>query len=191
MNRAFLAIALIVVVAAVAVYFYWTQSKTTLPTYYVSLSTAWKNANYDQELLHEDPESLIALDNTQLDTIKNSLESKQNELKDATQQEIVGVYVSYVELAQEIKKLQSIDDQLSALDNACENKAIFLSFADELMVANEKLKTFAEKANSLDEAGRKEAEKIHLFSVGNEYQKRIVEFQNLKSEYTTALGVCP
>lgn len=195
MGKKLFIVAILVVLAVLAIYYFYpnliqNQQKTPLPAYYTSLSESWKNANYDQDLFHEDLDSLLALSDTQLSAIKTNLQSRQNESTEPVPKQLAGVYVAYVELAQEIKKMNSLNDLISTSGDICENKTLFSSFANELQAANGKLTVFAEKTNAFVRDNQKEAEAIHLFLVGDSYKNKIIETANLRNEYLAALSIC-
>lgn len=190
MNRTILVIALLVVAVAIALYFYWNPLKPSLPTYYVSLSEAWKNANYDQELLHEEPEALLELSPEQLATIKENLQSKKTSLKEGSEQSIADVYITFIDLAQDVQKLIELYTELGAVDDACASKSKYMDFTEQISRTNEKLRAYATKANELAKNYPEEAQQVHVFAVGNGYEKKIQDLDAIKAEIENALEVC-
>jgi len=133
---------------------------------YSAISAAWKDVGFEEEKLHANPSVLGNFTENQLNEIKSNLAAIDKGSLDGASKELIGVYVDYIDLILQQKKVVDLDNDVSfSEEEFCEDISDYEALAVEMKTLNDLTVNFSKKLNSFVLSYPEQTAEIELYGI--------------------------
>jgi len=189
------ALVVVIVIIVALVYFYFSGIFNILPETgfsqeYSGLSSVWKSAGLSQDVFHSDFESLVLLQDSQLNSIKQGLSAAGESTDSEAIKSVSSAYVSLVDIALKTKELRALNDSISDTAELCDNVSAYGEMSSGIEELLGLYETYMEKTADFTQKYAAEAEEISFYRIDLDMESQRTELETVLSGIEIIKGEC-